>query len=314
MQRRAKSEAGVDPLSSQAETYSPSRNSSSYSPHKKPKNHSSSTLAILVVSVPLFAVCMLLFAGFYFVPPTPNHMSPNNAVMEPSITTIPASATTAAASVQPKVAGSIGTGSDVQYHIVFSTSCSTFQDWQSYVFFHRALVTKQPGSVTRIVSGCNAEDEVQARKVFSEQIEPMAPDQFKIHFTPDFSTVKPGVKFTYFNKPFGMKHWLENALGYPGSSLHDDSIVVLMDPDQLITRPFANNDFTNERWVHMDRGQVPQTRIEHGKPMGALYGFGLQWRTKVNMTYIHPAGHSPVDDLTHREAQSSYAVSFLLAT
>jgi hypothetical protein len=212
-------------------------------------------------------------------------------------------------STSTQTATSIGSGSDVKYHIIFSTSCSTFQDWQSYVFFHEALVSNQPGTVTRIVSGCKEEDEMAARTVFQEQIEPMAPGRFKIHFTPDFSHVKEGVSFPYFNKPFGTKHWLEHAMGYPVNPVDEDSIVVLMDPDQLILRPFENNDFSNERWVHLKKGQVPRTRIEHGQPMGQLYGFGLQWKTKVNMTHISPNEHSPVDDLTNKEAMAGYVVS-----
>jgi hypothetical protein len=266
---------------------------------------------------------VLLFAGLYFVPPDPNRLRPNNAAIatvatlphQPSAITKPtvvASSSNRNVQSSNKVATtgeSIGTGSSVEYYIVFSTSCSVFQDWQSYVFFHRALVVGQPGTITRIASGCQEDEEAAARKVFQEQIEPMAPGRFKIHFTPDFSSVKPGVKFTYFNKPFGMKHWLENALGHPANPVNDDAIIVLMDPDQLITRPFANNDFTNERWVHLKKGEEPRTRIEHGAPMGQLYGFGLQWKSKVNMTYISPNEHSPVDDLTHQEAQSGYIVS-----
>jgi hypothetical protein len=148
-----------------------------------------------------------------------------------------------------------------------------------------------------------------ARTVFQEQIEPMAPGRFKIHFTPDFSHVKEGVNFAYFNKPFGTKHWLENVMGYPDNPIDEDSIVVLMDPDQLILRPFENNDFSNERWIHLKEGEAPRTRIEHGQPMGQLYGFGLQWKTHVNMTHISPNEHSPVDDLTDKEAMSGYVVS-----
>src|SRR5689334_17425261 len=30
-------------------------------------------------------------------------------------------------------------GRNVKYHIIFSTGCSIFQDWQSYIFFYFAL-------------------------------------------------------------------------------------------------------------------------------------------------------------------------------
>ena len=92
---------------------------------------------------------------------------------------------------------------DVEYHIVFSTGCSAFQDWQSYVFFYQAMKIQQPGTVTRIVSGCNPTEEETLRKIFDDTIAPMAPDRFKIHFTPDFAKIlKPGIDYPYFNKPW----------------------------------------------------------------------------------------------------------------
>ena len=91
--------------------------------------------------------------------------------------------------------------SNVHYHIVFSTGCSLYQDWQSFVFFYQAMVVQQPGTVTRIVSGCNEEDQATLQGIFDDQIRPMAPERFKIHFTPDFSGIKGGPqKFVYFNK------------------------------------------------------------------------------------------------------------------
>ena len=44
------------------------------------------------------------------------------------------------------------------YHTIFSTDCSEFQHWQSYLFFHAAMKVKQPGYVTRIASGCKEEE------------------------------------------------------------------------------------------------------------------------------------------------------------
>jgi hypothetical protein len=316
MQRRAKSDAPgsydeTDVLTADAQVKSKSASPNKYN---KASNKYQTSFVCFIIA---FVGCLLLLD---FFTPTPNVLVPNNdAFTGPTkskskaapeaLRTVKETTTTTPKRSETKPTGSIGSGSDVKYHIIFSTSCSTFQDWQSYVFFHEALVSGQPGTVTRIVSGCGQEDEMKARKVFQEQIEPMAPGRFKIHFTPDFATVKKGVTFPYFNKPFGTKHWLENAMGYPGNPVDEDSIVVLMDPDQLIIRPFENNDFSNERWIHLKKGEEPRTRIEHGAPMAQLYGFGLQWKTKVDMAHISPNEPSPVDDLTQQEAQG-YAVSF----
>ena len=40
-------------------------------------------------------------------------------------------------------------------HIVFSTDCSPFQDYQSEVVFHSALLVGQRSPITRIASGCD---------------------------------------------------------------------------------------------------------------------------------------------------------------
>jgi hypothetical protein len=202
----------------------------------------------------------------------------------------------------------------VNYHIVFSTGCSAFQDWQSYVFFFQARKVQQPGIVTRIVSGCNAQEEEQLRNIFAAQIQPMSPEgNFRMHFTPDYAKIlKPGIDYPYFNKPCGMVDWLENVLGFPHEAPPDqqDAIVVLLDPDQLILRPFRNNDFSNTEWLNVDKTKPVRTQIAHGAPMGQRYGFALQWKTKIDMSLVAPADElpSPVDSMSNQEAMAGYVV------
>jgi peptidyl serine alpha-galactosyltransferase len=199
------------------------------------------------------------------------------------------------------------TSGGYEYHVVFSTGCSLYQDWQSYVFFYNAVLSNQPGTITRIVSGCaNSDEESKMKAIFDEEIYPMEPSgRLKIHFTPDYSKLKNGKSFVYFNKPFGMKHWLENALGYPSRPINDDAIIILVDPDQLIMRPFTNNNFSNTEWKFLNPDEAPRSSIHHGQPMGQLYGFGLQWKNQVNMTQLG-FPNSPVDRLSYREAQAGY--------
>jgi peptidyl serine alpha-galactosyltransferase len=230
------------------------------------------------------------------------------------------------------------------FHLVFSTGCTPFQNWQSYVFFHRAMVVQQPGCVTRIASGCSPERQRDLRSFFEEHIATMAsaasPGSFRIHFTPDYSNVKAGEHYPYFNKPFGVRHWMENVLGYRNDAAaasprngneHDNTIVVLLDPDELLLRPFAKNDFSDGSWVrrshqHRKNGvgagdsqhDKPRwTRVEPGKPIGQLYAYGLQWKNKINMTLLVPPDGptSPVDDMSDGEAMEGYVVGPpLLAT
>jgi len=99
---------------------------------------------------------------------------------------------------------------------------------------------------------------------------------------------------------------LENKLGHPNNPSNDDAIVILMDPDQLIMRPFTENDFSNTVWKFIPKGEEPYTRIEHGKPMGQYYGFGLQWLDKVNVTELAP--NSPILNLSRDKARQGFIV------
>lgn len=40
--------------------------------------------------------------------------------------------------------------SNYKVHTIFSTDCSSYQDWQTIIVFHSASVVKQPGPLTRI--------------------------------------------------------------------------------------------------------------------------------------------------------------------
>jgi len=83
------------------------------------------------------------------------------------------------------------------YHIVVSTGCSTYQDWQSYVLFFHAMKSGQvtlssnnDGSisyVTRVVSGCNASQAEKMNEIHNRDIAPIAPGRFFIHHTPDYT-------------------------------------------------------------------------------------------------------------------------------
>lgn len=184
-------------------------------------------------------------------------------------------------------------------HIIFSTSCHIKQDWQSYLFFFQAMVHQQPGTVTRIASGCSHDEEMALQKVHEEQIKIMNPNFF-VHFTPQFGKV-PGANWQltkYWNKPFGVKHWLENVFGYRYegdiSTEYDDDIVVLVDPDMLMQRPFINDfsNYPNEVWNRYARNHPDDLyfQVTHGKPMAQDYNFGTSWidaavKTR-NLTYV----------------------------
>lgn len=186
------------------------------------------------------------------------------------------------------------------------------------------MAKQQPGTITRIASGCSPKDRATLQRLFDEQVAPMASDgRFRIHFTPDYSRLKHGSWYKYFNKPFGMKHWMENALGFPDNPTNGHAVVILMDPDQMIMRPFRDNNFTETRWFRTisgpwdsldDKGKgakvsPPRTRVEHGKPIAQIYGFGLEWRDRINMSLILPESESsPIYNMTRDEAHDGYTV------
>jgi hypothetical protein len=203
-----------------------------------------------------------------------------------------------------------------QYHVVFSTSCSLEQDWQSYLFFFHAMIQKQQGTVTRIVSGCSSEQEVEMSRIHQEQIVIMN-ERFNLHFTPDFGRVE-GVSWhqtKYWNKPFGVKHWLENKLGYRYegniSTPYDDDIIILVDPDMLMQRPFVNDfsNFPNNIWQSHFNNQPDQLyhKVSHGHPMAQDYSFHDAWLRAGRDNLTHVVGpDSPVHNVSMLEARIFY--------
>jgi len=117
----------------------------------------------------------------------------------------------------------------------------------------------------------------------------------------DYSNAKPNANYKYWNKPFGTKHWLEKRLGYPSNPIDDDAVVILFDPDQIIVRPFRDNDFSRTTWKFLAPSDTPRTSVVHGHPMGQLYGFGLQYLDKIDMLKLDAT--SPVRSLSRERAR-----------
>jgi len=147
-------------------------------------------------------------------------------------------------------------------------------------------------------------------------------DRFRIHFTPHFSGVKDEetgeVKgdYKFFNKPFGLKHFLEynELLGFvddgrgdvDGDSSeremkHPNDVIILTDPDFLLLRPITD-DFSNERetLVGPRRKSIYENKqshiVSHGNPYAQTYGLGTQWR-KFDLDAITGDPSSPAKDV-----------------
>lgn len=84
---------------------------------------------------------------------------------------------------------------DGQMHVVFSTDCSGYQDWQTLLLFHSATVVGQKGRITRIASGCDEKKQAELTTLYKKLY-----PQYGAHFTPDFKKdAKTNKKCEFYN-------------------------------------------------------------------------------------------------------------------
>ncbi|KAL7548065.1 hypothetical protein ACHAWF_011350 [Thalassiosira exigua] len=198
-------------------------------------------------------------------------------------------------------------------------SSSAYQRWQSYLFFHSALKVGQMGYVTRIASGCDEGGSKIESQWHTQHVRSVLSDRFRIHFTPRFSAVKDDATgetkdYKFFNKPFGLKHFLEHGelvrFDASGADVRrPDDVVILTDPDFVLLRPLTD-DFSNERetLVGPRRKKVFADQPSHvarpGRPYAQAYGLGAGWR-KFDLDYV--AGpSSPAKDVDQKAAGIYY--------
>jgi len=178
------------------------------------------------------------------------------------------------------------------YHLVFSSDCTPFHHWQSYLVYYSALKVKQPGHITRIVSGCDEHDAVEMMDWFEYNVQPLS-NRFHIYLTPDYTQIKnsdTGVmeECKFMNKPHGMKYWMEQSheLDFKAHGTFDGAptehdIIIVIDPDMILIRPILN-DFSNpkfsmiakERRDNMITPSDKKFKVSKGFPFAQLAGHG----------------------------------------
>jgi len=141
------------------------------------------------------------------------------------------------------------------YHLIFSTDCSPYQHWQSYLVYYSAMAVHQTGHVTRIASGCDPDSAKAMEEWFATDIAWMS-NRFHLQLTPHFSNVKNDAgetigDYKFFNKPFGLLYWLQHSpqLQYQNGDFPSNvqsQVVILIDPDMGLLRPITA-DFSDER-------------------------------------------------------------------
>jgi len=166
---------------------------------------------------------------------------------------------------------SSSSSSNDEIHVIFSTDCSPYQDWQTILLFHSAKVVGQKGPITRIASGCDDIKKTYLTNLYKE----LYPEYY-VHFTPDFKKdEKTNKKYDFYNKPWGLKHWLEFAV----PSIPDNIIVALIDPDMIFLRPLTPKIKGEVNLLHSKRIKEDEIfdRVQKGKPVAQTYGLGAPW-------------------------------------
>jgi len=145
-------------------------------------------------------------------------------------------------------AQSLTSGIDREHdiHVVISSGCSVQQYWQSETLMWSWKNLKHPGKITRIVSGCK---NYEAEVLFTQT----SVQEANFFFTKDFTKMVGGKPCWFFNKPNGMQEFIKE-------SGVEESVIVLLDPDMTLVKPFDN---------HLPTSNLPVTE---GHPVMASYG------------------------------------------
>jgi len=188
---------------------------------------------------------------------------------------------------------------DEAIHILFSTDCSVFQDWQALVLFHSAHRVGQRGHITRLASGCGAKAQFELITLYA-RLWPSSRTGgwvYSVHFPPDFQA--EAVLHSKAHKPHGVQHWLRRYAQpeVVTSSVHsrgagaarllvgNDTIVALIEPDFLFLRPLtvqvrdsASSLFPPQDSVARAQAVVAPRYVRKGQPVGQLiHGLGAPW-------------------------------------
>ena len=149
-----------------------------------------------------------------------------------------------------------------QYHMVFSTSCNDQQHWESLVFFYHAYKVQQPGTVTRILSGCTPPQMQHQRQVYHDYVQPLRQQgqpfnttngkhdvQFYLHFAPDYAKLQKAHNhpYKYMNKrTFGRQHKYEGRRSRRTPS--SDMLCATLSPP-VLTLCFSHTTIQNSLWI-----------------------------------------------------------------
>lgn len=113
----------------------------------------------------------------------------------------------------------------------------------------------------------------------------------------------------FYNKPWGLKHWLDHA----DPPVPEDVVVALLDPDMVFVRPITteiqgNNNNLYDRSV---KKEELVAKIGKGRAVAQTYGLGAPWANdnhkKFNRTHVCGEG-SPCLKVDERFGSLHYSV------
>lgn len=91
-------------------------------------------------------------------------------------------------------------------------------------------------------------------------------------------------------------------------------MVILVDPDMLLMRPFVNDfsEFPVDLWTSHNRKKAKEhpllTKVSQGKPMAQDYNFGDAWYEAAKTNLTHVVGpDSPIHSISKEDATVLYS-------
>ena len=222
-----------------------------------------------------------------------------------------AAAAAAAAAAAGRRAGALDGAAELaaseRVHVVFSTDCSPYQDYQAEVVFHSAALVGQRSPITRIASG---RDDARAALRAARQSRAL-----RRALPPGFQRYARTGKYHFYNKPRGLLHWLEHgAPAGEGGDVGDAGATDRRRAARRGDRPRlhlpaaadgrARQPLERRGRERVARGRTPRCR--GGVPAGQLYGLQTKWTT-FRRAYICGAG-SPCATVSARDAAKYYPV------
>lgn len=154
------------------------------------------------------------------------------------------------------------------------------------------MQVRQSGFITRIASGCT-EEQKQAVKTWHLAHVAVMSNRFKLFFTPKFSNINRK-EYKYFNKPFGVRYYLENCSDFGWdeelgkmTAIADEAVVIIIDPDMILLQPLTTDfsDSTVKFWSPHRKAIERKKKVGPLTPFGQTYGLSHKW-----MQFIELAG------------------------